>query len=449
LKPGAGSRKTKRSAMGCWKRFAVLMLLISTPLASHAAEADRIRLDFTREEAFWVGQRVVFHIDLLSPAFFSGTPAFDLPQAPGVLLMKIPGRPLVSSETMDGGEYSVQRHEFAAFPQRAGKIAIPRFTVRFGVTGPEGSEAVEHTVRTPGFHFQAKMPPGVEESAWVVSARQLSVKEDWSPEPVEAKVGDAFTRTVTFNAPDIPGMAFPPIPEARIAGVGVYGKTPVVRDKAERGHFTGERIDTVTYVCQREGAVTFPRVVFSWWNIETEVLETIELPEVPLKVAPAAVPGIDVSGSKESDSPSVRTILVPGALGLILAAAVFMKFRRLLQDGRREWRLKRRNSEAASFSRLLRAARRGDPVSAYNELMHWLDRAMAGDRAPTIDRFLKHHWDPGLKRALSDLQEAFLDREKRWEGDALAAALRRHRRASRPSKAKRRAYALPFMNPTN
>ena len=57
------------------------------------------------------------------------------------------------------------------------------------------------------------LPPGAEGLGNVISARNLKVEETWKPElgKTTIKPGDAFTRTIIFSAPDLPGMGLPAV----------------------------------------------------------------------------------------------------------------------------------------------------------------------------------------------------------------------------------------------
>ena len=70
-------------------------------------------------------------------------------------------------------------------------------------------------------------------------------------------------------------------------GMAAYPKPPVVQDHSERGTFTGTRIDSVTYVCERPGTVTVPALEFPWWNVRTQTMEMVTLPAVTLDVGHA------------------------------------------------------------------------------------------------------------------------------------------------------------------
>src|SRR5262249_50198197 len=101
-------------------------------------------------------------------------------------------------------------------------------------------------------------------------------------------------------------------------------------------------------------------------------------------------------------------------------------------------------SEAGSFARLEHACRAGDAPAAYNALFAWLGRIHPANRPPTIeDDLLRGRSDAELRRLVDALQAAVVARKKRWDGAALAAALRR----GRPQPSHGYDAALPALNP--
>jgi hypothetical protein len=79
-------------------------------------------------------------------------------------------------------------------------------------------------------------------------------------------------------------MVFPPLPLARVEGLAVYPQPPVVQDHIERGIFTGQRIQTVTYVCEHPGSIILPALVIPWWDIEHQTLMQATLPALILEI---------------------------------------------------------------------------------------------------------------------------------------------------------------------
>jgi hypothetical protein len=151
---------------------------------------------------------------------------------------------------------------------------------------PLDKDSIAAEVRTEPVSFSVKLPPGAEKLGSLISARNLKVEEVWTPEPGTAKVGDAFTRTITFTAPEVPAMAFPPFPAGKIEGLGVYPKPAEVLDKSDRGSLTGSRRDTIVYVCQRAGHFTIPATRLTWFDLDAQKLHTIDFPARNLSVSP-------------------------------------------------------------------------------------------------------------------------------------------------------------------
>jgi hypothetical protein len=251
------------------------------------AQEPKIRASLANQSDAWVGEPRTLIVELLAPGFFAGAPAFDLPDPQGTILVPPRGSPTISSEEIDGTSYTVQRHELSIVARRAGAQTIPPLTVRFRYKRqPLDKDSSLATVKTVPLTFAVKTPPGAERLGGIISARDLTVTEQWQPEPGDAKAGDAFTRTITFSAPDVPAMAFPPFPAAKIDGLGVYPKPPDVVDHSDRGNLRGERRDTITYLCKQPGQYIIPAVRLSWFDLESQKIQTIDLAARSITVAP-------------------------------------------------------------------------------------------------------------------------------------------------------------------
>ena len=166
----------------CWPRsftlgvcFLLLMVLVGLASPATAADSAKVRSRLKTDQSVWVGQRVGFHVDLLSATFFSGTPKFSLPSLPGAVLLKIEARPVLSTEQIDGDTYSVQRHTFAVFPQKPGQMLIPAFQVQFAVAPAFGQPPVEQTLMTTQLRVEADMPPGAEAVSMLISTTDLHI----------------------------------------------------------------------------------------------------------------------------------------------------------------------------------------------------------------------------------------------------------------------------------
>jgi hypothetical protein len=307
--------------------FALAMILALAPGGNIHAQEAKVRASMATQDATYVGQKVTLVVELLAPGYFASAATFDLPDPQGVILMPPVGSPVVSSEVIDGVSYTVQRHEVSVLAQSAGEIVIPPLTVRFQYKrAPLDKDAVPAQVKTQEVKFTATQPPGTEKLGLVISARNLEVKETWNPDPatVKPKAGDAFTRTITFTAPEVPGMMFPPFHATAIDGIGIYPKDPEVHDHSERGSLTGQRQDVVTYALQRAGTFTVPAVRFTWWDLDSKSARTVDLPARTLTVAPnPAMPALQPSSATAPQTGAIsrKTELVIASL--LLALAVF------------------------------------------------------------------------------------------------------------------------------
>lgn len=406
-------------------------------LARHvyAAEPVRMRSSLVKPGPAWVGQRVALKVELLTTTFFASAPVFQLPTIPQALLMQIEDRPVLGTEQVDDTTYNVQQHELALFMLRPGVYTVPPFTIRFASAPRYGEPSVEHQLTTQAIQVEARMPPGAERLPSVISTRELRVNQTWQPQPKQALPGDAFTRTITLTAPDVPGMVFPPLPLDRpVDALAVYPKPPVVQDQVERGAFTGQRTQTVTYVCARPGPVTLPALIIPWWDVEHQQLRQVTLPPLTLEVV---VPRRGWSWG------------VVGA-GLVLATSVGVcwRQRRVLLGAWERWQTRYQTSEAGCFAQLHKACRAGDTVVAYNALLHWLDCLHHGSGSATLAHdLLACHANADLRQPVEALQEALLHGATHWDGAPLAQALHRTRQERQQQRATADDAQLPTLNP--
>ena len=284
------------------------------------AQEPKVRASIGTQGDRWVGQRIALVVELLAPGYFSGVAGFDLPNPPGLLLTPPEGSPVVSSKTIEGTSYTVQRHELAVFSRRAGEQTIPPITVRFRFKrNPLDKETIAAAMKTEPITFNAKLPPGAEKLGSLISARNLKVEEAWTPDLGKAKVGDAFTRTITFTAPEVPAMAFPPFPAGTIDGIGIYPKPPEVLDESNRGSLTGKRRDTIIYVCQRAGRFTIPAVRVTWFDLDATKLQTIDFPARQLSVSANPVLESTVAAQGQSVPWTALSWLLAAAAAALIA----------------------------------------------------------------------------------------------------------------------------------
>jgi hypothetical protein len=398
------------------RMFLVFPLVLAFPV--RAAERALLEVTLPPTNAVWAGQRVTFAVTLLVQGQFAGSPNFDAAAVAGAILLKPAERPLLGTREAHGETYTSQRHEFVLFPQRAGPCSVPPIQVRFASRERYGDPMVEHQLRTAAFEVEARVPPGARRGEVLVSTTELEATESWTPKPVAAKVGDAFSRTIAVKANGVPGMLLPMLEPRRIAGLGVYPKPDQGSDRTERGEFTGERISSVTYVCEQAGTFEFPAVAIRWWNPDLQSWAEKQFPSVTLEVADnrELLASVTAAGGPVTvASRNWRAWL--GGFGLLAVAACVAGPRIVRHWERRK--NARAEGEPARFKRLVKACRAGDAVAAYRELSAWLahfDRRTCelNSIQPGNDR---------LRLELMAMQRRVAGMASVWEGRGLAEVL--------------------------
>jgi len=407
--------------------------LIAVFMSAARADVEPVIVRTDQQEA-WVGQRVSFFIELRSAGSFAGAASFDLPQLPGVMVMKI-GNSVVGSQQLDGVSWFIQTHEFALFSQRSGTLRVPSFPVRFsereGFTGP----AVDVQGNCPAFQIDIQRPPGSEQVSFLVTTESLDITEVWEPTPATSDVGAIYKRTITQRAQQLPGMALAPIPEAVPDGVRVYTGDATTNDKLERGDFLGERKETVTYLLQKSGTVILPELEYVWWNPRTKTLESKSLTAVTFEVAAAPLDQTAVTETKVGgwSWPMVLFVIV----GLAAATLIVFQWQQIDGGLRRCWATLNPPAQIAA-RKLMRACRAHNPPDASAAWLQWRD-------------FQDTSFVPEAR-----LQAAVVAMQKlvfgpatthTWNGDELAAAFSSQDHATKHGHQILHDESLPLLNP--
>ena len=410
-----------------------------------------VTTELQENEKIWPGQQQILYVKLYTLTSFSGSPRFELPRVSGMLIMESEERPLLGTEKVNGVSYMFKQLEISLFPLRAGSLSVPPFSVEFGFRDQEGKVA-EQNFSTDELHFTVKAIPGIDPGRAVITTSKLLVDDHWQPKPGEAKVGDAFTRTITMTADDLPGMAFPPFAVKKINGLGVYSKQPQVTDHKQRGESTGKRIETISYVCEQQGTFTVPGAQIQWWNPEKESLQNIVLEPVELTVA--ANPLLQKETPAEPDVS--QDAGVPWKWLLILlfsgsAGAVFIRLRRKKKqpDSQEKNKENQENKEKELFKEFKKVSTTHDGAATMQALLHWLDYTNFTGGSGSLARFIELADDQELTTQINALETTLYanGQEQQWSGDTLYNTVHRARKKLRQGTPLAVQHSLPSLNP--
>jgi hypothetical protein len=409
-----------------------ISIMMSCALLMAASECwanERVRAFVAKSEASedtFVGQKVNIIVEVLSETHFSGATRIDLPDIAGAVFYKPEERAVVGSKEMDGKTFSTQRHELAFYAQRAGSFEIPSLTVRFGVAGVGGEKATEYKNQTQAIQIKTVMPPGTEKLTRLITATDLKVTEVWNPQPnKEFIAGNAIKRKITFTAPDIPGMVFPKIHIAQMDGLKIYRDRATIHDKINRGSLIGERVDTLTYVCQSAGTYQLPAIQIQWWDLSSGQLKTIQLPDVRFKVKPSPHQNSNVVLAARNRPRNSWKSLLGGGMVLVVIGFMIFKFRGAILNQFTLWKTHWTEGEPAYFKRIETSQ---TPPEILNAIHQWLQKLAAHTKGQTLTHFANEHGHQDLRDQFGDLQRATVSPDIPWDKAQIIIALKRTRK---------------------
>jgi hypothetical protein len=417
-----------------WLFVLLLPDVMAAPIDANTDPGGDIRFHPQREDTTWLGQELELYLDIWSNGVSFGDQLFVLPDVKGAFLLQADSSTVKLSEIREGAPWQGLRYTFLLYPQRAGRLEVPSFEVRFSARAGYGSEGVNFKFQTAAIFIEARLPPGADDSGLIVTSSSFTSEASWTPRladdgPGELKVGDALTLKVTRRARDVPGMVFAPLPEFFIEGLAVYPDAARVNDHINRGSLTGSRDDSVTFVCEREGRFEIPELRFQWWDPEQEILSENVIPARQLVVHanPAYAAGTSAISRSSGNWLSWKFVAMAITLLLLLVFGARSLARLVagrLRQGRTEWEA----GEPWAFRQVQKACASGSAVAAYNAITVWLSRCGGHRAGLTLMALARESGDAVLLSETTDFQERVASGSTgAWSGDRLARLLEKFR----------------------
>jgi hypothetical protein len=391
-----------------------------------------VRVRFEESGEVWVGQAVAFNVEVIVPTWFTGAPRFpELEVQNAVTLSPEAATNFVVQSA--GKTFSAQARRYLIFPQAKGKYTVPSVKVEVTYALPDGKPSAPASLSSSPLTFEARVPAGAEGAKYFLTTDSFQISQSLDRKAEGLKVGDSITRTVSMTAENTVGMTLPPLSFEAPDGIRLYTGPPKVSEKAERGKVEAARIETVTYVLEKEGSYKLPEIVILWWNPQTKRMNRAFLPVIEFKAG--GNPGVNAevfAGSEEiekqsSDAPErtlrdrLKRVLhwVLMIFGLFL---FFLAIRRVLslkgisiRSYRAERKRQKADAEITDFKRFKKASLSDDPRASLRELMAWLDRTNTRPVTPTLEQFAGESGMPELLRAQEALKDFLFARPERAE----------------------------------
>lgn len=401
----------------------------------------------------YVQQQVRYTVKLYYAVDLTGGNISD-PKVDG-LVAKHLGQDKQYVATVGGRRYQVVEQHYALTPERSGTLEIPALQFR-GTTldmrdpGSFFSRGREVGARSQPITLQVRAQP----AGWPDGQPWLPVEslllQDQSALPTQVRVGDAITRSVRLQAQ---GAGFEQLPELQLRGVDgadIYPDKSETSTRDDGSWLYGQRIRKFAIVPNRAGTLRIPAMQVTWWNTQTDRLQTTDLPAHTISVlpavgagaapaqaapTPAASPGGDSAGAEVAHTSSAtspyapllvdsqarfwRLVALMLALGWLATAAAWAWWARRRPQHRAAPIAAAPTTAAAQRAAFLRACSLGDLAAAERALLAWARTEHSEVR--NLGELAQRLADASQRDALMRLQRA---RYAQAGSDGLATQLR-------------------------
>lgn len=402
--------------------------------------AQTIWADVTlNKSSVYVGEPVSVSVKVYTSTWF--TTGLDLGNIKVQDAFSVYFRPVSTSFQRDGKTYAGVELIYNVFPYETGDVTFPVLDIEVESPAPGDFKGKKHTVKTKEKTIKVKpAPASFASSEWLV-AGGLSVSDHWNVAPKQVKVGDVLQRQISRTAYGTVSELIPPIAWDSLPGVSEYPSRSAVSNNKDKTSISASRTETMRYLFEKEGEVTIPEMVFTWYNPAHEKLYKRTLKAVTIQVEPNPDLGVlatvrDSLAQEQAEilaetaeaepkkilgmSPRRFALLAVGVLAGLILLFKLVHTLYVRQRARRQAYLV---SERYFFNRFKKSLRTGDAGQISSSLYRWIDSMQLEE--PSVGYFLRKFGKstPNAKMGFSTIslgqwekaRQSYLDREVRQE----------------------------------
>jgi len=257
------------------------------------------------------GQRMTLSLEVATDTWFTGGTRISIPEVEQLVILQTEQFATNASENRKGQTWVVQRWNLDIYPQRAGTYSTGPIAMHVQVNaGTEG--AVQGTLSAPAVSFRVALPEALQQAGFWVAAPSFQVEQTFDRELEGLAPGDAFERSIVFQASDVLSMMLPTFAEQAQPGLAAYPAPPQLEDNSNRGETRARRVRNISYVVEAPGEYLLPAQDYFWWDTGAWELKVISLPATEIRIASEAV----------ADSEQRKPVLAPRQWALLAAAAL-------------------------------------------------------------------------------------------------------------------------------
>jgi hypothetical protein len=199
---------------------------------------------------------------------------------------------------INGVNYLVTERKYAIFPQKSGSITIKPLVLtaeviassRPNFNGFFNSQTTRtKKISSKSVTLEVKPAPATFTGKHWLSAEQLVLKEEWSGDNQQMKVGEPLTRTLTLLAK---GTTVGQLPELNAGKpddqLKTYPDQPVLQEQKKPEGLIAFREEKIAIIPSKAGFYKLPAIEIPWFNSQSQKMEVAKIPETTITALEAA-----------------------------------------------------------------------------------------------------------------------------------------------------------------
>jgi hypothetical protein len=207
------------------------------------------------------------------------------------------------STQINGVTYEVIEQKYAIFPQKSGVITIKPLVLTADIVA-RGQQTnsffnsqitQRRIVKSNSITLNVQpIPATFTDSHWL-TAENVELTQTWSGDFSQMKVGEPLTRTLKLVAR---GSTVGQLPELNNMKIDVqlkaYNDQPVSHEDKTTTGIMASREEKIALIPAKAGNYTLPEIKISWFNTQSQKIETATLPEMTMIVTGEAADSVQV-----------------------------------------------------------------------------------------------------------------------------------------------------------
>jgi hypothetical protein len=373
---------------------------VSDPLTIEVTKADDNKAANTREDIFleveatplkpYLQSQVLYTLRLYRKVDIAQAQLTEPELADAVVAKLDDDRNYMTQ--VKGVGYSVTERKYVIFPQKSGSMTIKPLVLtaevvvnsRHSFNGFFNSTQTKRVVSKQITLDVKPAPASFTGSHWL-SAEQLEVRQEWSGDFEQMKVGEPLTRTLTIQAKAATVSSLPELSAKTDDNLKAYPDQPVLKEQKTGNGIIALREEKIALIPSKAGSYTLPAIEIPWFNTQTNKMEVASIPETMINVlagaeTPTTSPDTDNKPQQQTASSTVQTtneqttsnwlwVSLFLALGWLITVFYFLTKRPapvpVIVNNEAELSLK------ASINQLKKACADNNATAAKNALLAW------------------------------------------------------------------------------